>query len=151
MDEHFRTAPLGQNLPMMLGLIGVWHRNMCGHGSRAVIPYDQRLSRLPAYLQQLDMESNGKSVTRDGAQADRAPAPSCGASPAPTASMPSSSSSIRAPTSIPVEFLIAAQSHEPELKAHHDLLMANCLAQSEALMRGRTLRRSGSPARSNRA
>ncbi|WP_141173031.1 glucose-6-phosphate isomerase, partial [Brucella melitensis] len=66
MDVHFRDAPLEKNLPVMLGLIGYWHRAICGYGSRAIIPYDQRLSRLPAYLQQLDMESNGKSVTLDG-------------------------------------------------------------------------------------
>ena len=110
MDEHFRTAPFDRNLPVLLGLLGVWHRNVCGYGSRAVIPYDQRLQRLPAYLQQLDMESNGKRVTRDGrAGGGDRPAPSSGANRAPTASMPSSSSCIRAPMSIPVEFLIAAR------------------------------------------
>ncbi|TIR79365.1 MAG: glucose-6-phosphate isomerase, partial [Mesorhizobium sp.] len=66
MDEHFRSAPLQKNLPVLLGLIGWWHRVVCKYPARAVIPYDQRLSRLPAYLQQLDMESNGKSVTLDG-------------------------------------------------------------------------------------
>jgi glucose-6-phosphate isomerase len=66
LDEHFRTAPLPENLPAVLGLIGYWHRAICDYPSRAVIPYDQRLSRLPAYLQQLDMESNGKGVGLDG-------------------------------------------------------------------------------------
>src|SRR5690606_7142511 len=66
MDEHFRTAPLAKNLPTLLGLVGWWHRVICKYPARAVIPYDQRLSRLPAYLQQLDMESNGKSVTLEG-------------------------------------------------------------------------------------
>src|SRR5690606_34190821 len=66
MDAHFRTAPLRANLPMLLGLVGWWHRVVCRYPARAVIPYDQRLARLPAYLQQLDMESNGKSVTVDG-------------------------------------------------------------------------------------
>lgn len=66
MDTHFREAPLEENLPVLLGLAGIWHRNALGHASRAVLPYDQRLARLPAYLQQLDMESNGKSVTLDG-------------------------------------------------------------------------------------
>ena len=69
MDEHFRTTPLLQNLPVVMGLVGYWHRVVCGYPARAVIPYDQRLSRFPAYLQQLDMESNGKHVTLDGSQA----------------------------------------------------------------------------------
>src|SRR5690606_40339251 len=68
MDAHFRDAPLGRNLPVLLGLIGFWHRAVCSYPSRAVIPYDQRLARLPAYLQQLDMESNGKRVRLDGTE-----------------------------------------------------------------------------------
>jgi glucose-6-phosphate isomerase len=66
IDEHFRTAPLEENIPALMGLIGIWHRNVCGYDTHAVLPYDQRLARFPAYLQQLDMESNGKSVTLDG-------------------------------------------------------------------------------------
>ena len=66
MDEHFRTAPLEQNLPVLMGLLGVWNSNFLGVDSLAVLPYDQRLHRFPAYLQQLEMESNGKSVTLDG-------------------------------------------------------------------------------------
>ena len=94
---------------MVLGLVGFWHRVICGYPARAVIPYDQRLARLPAYLQQLDMESNGKR--RDASTARRRrrrPARWSGASRAPTASTPSSSCCTRAPTSFPVEFLIAA-------------------------------------------
>ena len=67
MDEHFRTAPLERNLPVLMGLLGVWNGNFLGLDSLAVLPYDRRLHRFPAYLQQLEMESNGKSVTRDGA------------------------------------------------------------------------------------
>ena len=67
MDEHFRTAPLERNLPVLMGLLGVWNTNFLGLDSLAVLPYDRRLHRFPAYLQQLEMESNGKSVTRDGA------------------------------------------------------------------------------------
>ena len=66
MDRHFREAPVLENLPILLGLLGVWHRNVCNYPSRAVIPYDQRMARFPAYLQQLDMESNGKRVKLDG-------------------------------------------------------------------------------------
>jgi len=75
MDRHFRTAPVLHNLPMLMGLLGVWHRNVCRYPSRAIIPYDQRLVRLPAYLQQLDMESNGKSVRHDGRPAGGATGP----------------------------------------------------------------------------
>ena len=139
MDEHFRTAPITENLPMILGLLGVWHRNVCGHATRAIIPYDQRLARLPAYLQQLDMESNGKSVTRDGAKVIEQTGPVVWGEPG-TNGQHAFFQLIHQGTSIvPVEFMIAAQSHEPTLQIHHDLLMANCLAQSEALMRGRTL------------
>ena len=68
MDEHFRLRPAASNMPILLGLIGIWHRDICGYPARAVLPYDQRLARFPAYLQQLDMESNGKHVTLDGRQ-----------------------------------------------------------------------------------
>jgi glucose-6-phosphate isomerase len=138
MDEHFRTAPLEQNLPITLGLIGVWHRNICSYATRAVIPYDQRLSRLPAYLQQLDMESNGKSVERDGTGAQTETGPVVWGEPGTNGQHAFFQLIHQGTGVIPVEFLIAAQSHEPALAHHHDLLMANCLAQSEALMRGRT-------------
>jgi glucose-6-phosphate isomerase len=139
MDEHFRSAPPLQNLPVILGLVGVWHRNVCGHATRAIIPYDQRLARLPPYLQQLDMESNGKSVTRDGAPVVEQTGPVVWGEPGTNGQHAFFQLIHQGTSIIPVEFLVAAQSHEPELRIHHDLLMANCLAQSEALMRGRTL------------
>ncbi len=98
MDVHFRDAPLEKNLAVWLGLIGYWHRAICGYGSRAIIPYDQRLARLPAYLQQLDMESNGKSVTVDGKPVSGPTGPVVWGEPARTASTLSSSFCIRAPT-----------------------------------------------------
>ncbi|MFG1329773.1 glucose-6-phosphate isomerase [Xanthobacter autotrophicus] len=139
MDEHFRSAPLDQNLPVLLGLIGLWHRNACGFQSRAIIPYDQRLARLPAYLQQLDMESNGKSVTRDGAAVARPTGPIVWGEPGTNAQHAFFQLLHQGTDIVPVEFLVGAQSHEPALKDHQNLLVANCLAQSEALMRGRTL------------
>jgi glucose-6-phosphate isomerase len=139
MDEHFRSAPLAQNLPLTLGLIGVWHRNICSYATRAVIPYDQRLSRLPAYLQQLDMESNGKGVERDGTRAETETGPVVWGEPGTNGQHAFFQLIHQGTSVIPIDFLIAAQSHEPALAIHHDLLMANCLAQSEALMRGRTL------------
>ncbi|MFG1291158.1 glucose-6-phosphate isomerase [Xanthobacter versatilis] len=139
MDEHFRSAALDQNLPVLLGLIGLWHRNACGFPSRAIIPYDQRLARLPAYLQQLDMESNGKSVTRDGTAVARPTGPIVWGEPGTNAQHAFFQLLHQGTDIVPVEFLVGAQSHEPALKNHQNLLVANCLAQSEALMRGRTL------------
>lgn len=139
MDEHFRTAPLAKNLPALMGLIGWWHRVICKYPARAVIPYDQRLSRLPAYLQQLDMESNGKSVTLDGGAVTTPTGPLVWGEPGTNGQHAFFQLLHQGTDFIPVEFLAAAVGHEPELKHHHDLLLANCLAQSEAFMKGRTL------------
>jgi glucose-6-phosphate isomerase len=139
MDRHFVEAPPPENMPVLLALVGIWHRNVCGYPSRAVLPYDQRLARLPAYLQQLDMESNGKGVTLDGAAVSRATGPIVWGE-AGTNGQHAFYQLIHQGTNvIPCEFLVAANGHEPDLKVHHDLLLANCLAQSEALMKGRTL------------
>jgi glucose-6-phosphate isomerase len=139
LDRHFADAPLNRNLPVMLGLIGYWHRVACGYPARAVIPYDQRLARLPAYLQQLDMESNGKRVTLDGAPATTPTGPLVWGEPGTNGQHAFFQLLHQGTDVIPVEFIAAAQGHEPELRHHHDLLLSNCLAQSEALMRGRTL------------
>lgn len=139
MDEHFRTAPLQKNLPALLGLVGWWHRVICGYPARAVIPYDQRLSRLPAYLQQLDMESNGKGVTLDGTPVTTPTGPLVWGEPGTNGQHAFFQLLHQGTDFIPVEFLAAAVGHEPDLKHQHDLLLANCLAQSEALMKGRTL------------
>jgi glucose-6-phosphate isomerase len=139
MDEHFRSAPMLENLPFVLGLVGFWNRVVCEYPSRAVIPYDQRLARLPAYLQQLDMESNGKHVTLEGLEAETPTGPLVWGEPGTNGQHAFFQLLHQGTDIIPVEFMAAAQGHEPELKHHHDLLLANCLAQSEALMRGRTL------------
>jgi glucose-6-phosphate isomerase len=139
MDEHFRSAPMQKNLPVLLGLIGWWHRVVCKYPARAVIPYDQRLSRLPAYLQQLDMESNGKSVTLDGTAVATPTGPLVWGEPGTNGQHAFFQLLHQGTDFIPVEFLAAAIGHEPELKHQHDLLLANCLAQSEAFMKGRTL------------
>jgi glucose-6-phosphate isomerase len=139
MDDHFRTAPWDQNLPALLALTGIWHHQVCGHPTRAVLPYDQRLSRLPAYLQQLEMESNGKSVAMDGQGLDAVSGPVVWGE-AGTNGQHAFYQLIHQGTGVvPCEFLVAARGHEPELKHHHQLLAANCLAQSEALMRGRSI------------
>lgn len=139
MDEHFASAPVLKNIPMVMGLIGYWHRVICEYPARAVIPYDQRLSRLPAYLQQLDMESNGKSVTLDGRPVSTPTGPLVWGEPGTNGQHAFFQLLHQGTDIIPIEFLAAAEGHEPELRHHHDLLLANCLAQSQALMKGRSL------------
>ncbi|MGB3417064.1 MAG: glucose-6-phosphate isomerase [Mesorhizobium sp.] len=139
MDEHFLNQPLQRNLPALLGLIGWWHRVICKYPARAVIPYDQRLSRLPAYLQQLDMESNGKSVTLESGKVTTPTGPLVWGEPGTNGQHAFFQLLHQGTDVIPIEFLAAAVGHEPQLKHHHDLLLANVLAQSEALMKGRTL------------
>jgi glucose-6-phosphate isomerase len=140
MDVHFAKAKPHDNLPMLMGLLGVWHRNACGLPSRAVIPYDQRLLRLPAYLQQLDMESNGKRVTSKGDASKADTGPVVWGEPGTNGQHAFFQLLHQGTTVIPVEFLIAGESHEKNMRVHHDLLVANCLAQSQALMQGRTLK-----------
>ena len=140
MDRHFRESPVLENLPMLMALIGIWHRNICNYPSRAIIPYDQRLSRFPAYLQQLDMESNGKRVTRSGAAVKRATGPIVWGEPGTNGQHAFFQLLHQGTDVIPVEFLIAAEAHEQGMAEHHALLIANCLAQSQALMKGRTLK-----------
>jgi glucose-6-phosphate isomerase len=138
IDRHFESAPLEANIPVLMALIGVWHRNVCGRCSQAVIPYDQRLARFPAYLQQLDMESNGKSVRKDGTRAPMATGPIVWGEPGTNGQHAFFQLLHQGTDVIPVDFLVAAEPVEADAH-HHALLVANCLAQSEALMRGRTL------------
>jgi len=137
MDEHFRTAPLAQNLPVILGVLGVWYRNGWGFATHAVLPYDQRLSRFPAYLQQLDMESNGKRVTLAGTPVDYATGPIVWGEPGTNGQHAFYQLIHQGTDVIPCDFLLAAKPHE-QLPPHHAKLVANCLAQSEALMLGKT-------------
>ncbi|GAK70368.1 glucose-6-phosphate isomerase [Agrobacterium rubi TR3 = NBRC 13261] len=139
MDVHFREAPVRQNLPMLLGLIGFYHRNVLDYPTRAILPYDQRLSRFPAYLQQLDMESNGKGVTIDGTPVEGQSGPVVWGEPGTNGQHAFYQLIHQGTSVIPTEFMIAANGFEPELRHQHQLLIANCLAQSEALMKGRTL------------
>jgi glucose-6-phosphate isomerase len=139
MDRHFLEADPQQNLPVMLALVGIWHNQICGYASRAVLPYDQRLSRLPAYLQQLEMESNGKGVAMDGSGLPYASGPIVWGEPGTNGQHAFYQLIHQGTRIVPCEFMLAALGHEPDLAAHHDLLVANCLAQSEALLRGRSL------------
>jgi glucose-6-phosphate isomerase len=139
MDAHFREAPFPANLPVLLALVGIWHNQIGGHATRAVLPYDQRLSRLPAYLQQLEMESNGKRVAMDGSDLGVESGPVVWGEPGTNGQHAFYQLIHQGTRVVPCEFLLAREGHEPELAHQHLLLVANCLAQSEALMRGRSL------------
>ncbi|MGX9354152.1 glucose-6-phosphate isomerase [Roseobacteraceae bacterium S113] len=139
MDTHFRTAPMDANMPVLLALVGMWHRQVLGHATRAVLPYDNRLSRLAAYFQQLEMESNGKGVGMDGETLNVASGPIVWGEPGTNGQHAFYQLIHQGTEVVPCEFMVAARGHEPELQHHHDLLVANCFAQSEALMLGRDL------------
>lgn len=139
MDLHFQNAALDENLPVLMGLVGWWHRVAQSYPTRAIIPYDQRLARLPAYLQQLDMESNGKSVGIDGHGLAGPSGPVVWGEPGTNGQHAFFQLLHQGTDVVPVEFLIAARGHEAALADHHDLLVANCLAQGEALVKGRTV------------
>ena len=147
MDEHFRHAPFDRNLPVVMGLLGVWNRNFLGAGTVAVLPYDQYLKRFPAYLQQLTMESNGKHVTLDGARVECATGPVYWGEPG-TNGQHSFYQLIHQGTDIiPADF-IAFRTPLNALGRHHDLLVANVFAQTEALAFGKTaeqVRAEGTP------
>ena len=136
-DQHFRNAPMSHNIPVLMGLLGVWHRNAWGLPAQAVIPYDQRLAPVPAYLQQLDMELNGKSVMRDGAPSPRATGPVVFGEPGTNSQHAFFQLLHQGTELVPVDFLVAAEPIHADEK-HHQLLFANCLAQSEAFLRGRS-------------
>jgi len=139
MDAHFRTTDYAENLPVLLALVGIWHNQFCGYATRAVLPYEQRLSRLPAYLQQLEMESNGKRVSMDGKDLEFHSGPVVWGEPGTNGQHAFYQLIHQGTRVIPCEFMLGAEGHEPDLAHQHMLLMANCLAQSEALMRGRSL------------
>lgn len=139
MDVHFKTAPIEKNMPMALAMVGVWHSNICGYNTRAVLPYENRLIRLPAYLQQLDMESNGKGVALNGKKLKRGSGPIVWGEPGTNGQHAFYQLIHQGTYVVPCEFMIAKQSHEDDLEHHHLLLQANCLAQSEALMMGQDI------------
>ena len=138
MDQHFRDAPLEKNLPVLLGMIGLWYRNFFGSQSYLVAPYSQALHFLPSYLQQLEMESNGKSARLDGAMVDYPTAAVTWGEPGTNGQHAFFQMLHQGPTIVPIDF-IAVLTPEHPLVSHHPKLLANCFAQSEALMVGRTL------------
>jgi len=137
MDEHFRTAPLAQNLPVRLGLLDVWYRNFHGFTSRSVAPYHSALKRYPAYLQQLEMESNGKRVDASGAALPYATSPAVWGEPGTNGQHAYFQMLHQGTDVVPVEF-VAVKTPRHSLSGHHTLLLANVLAQAQALMLGKS-------------
>jgi glucose-6-phosphate isomerase len=136
VDEHFRTAPLDANAPVLMALLGVWYANGLGFGTKAVLPYAEELGRFPAYLQQLDMESNGKSVRLDGTSVAGDTGPIVWGEPGTNGQHAFYQLLHQGTRVVPVDFIGFATPHHP-YREHHDLLMANLFAQSEALAFGR--------------
>ncbi len=139
MDRHFQAAEPLENIPVLLALTGIWHHQGMGYDTRAVLPYEQRLARLPAYLQQLEMESNGKSVQLSGEDAATVTGPIVWGEPGTNGQHAFYQLIHQGTAVVPCEFMIGAEGHEDALAHQHSLLIANCLAQAEALMCGRSL------------
>ena len=137
MDQHFLKTKLEKNLPVIMGMLGVWYRNAWGFATHAVLPYDQRLGRFAAYLQQQDMESNGKSVNLEGKPLDYESGPIIWGEPGTNGQHAFYQLIHQGTSVIPVDFLIAANPHE-DMAPHHQKLVANVFAQSEALMLGKS-------------
>ncbi len=138
MDTHFRETKLEHNLPVIMALVGIWHRNVWGFATQAILPYDQRLGRFPAYLQQLDMESNGKSCRLGGSAVTQPTGPIVWGEPGTNGQHAFYQLIHQGTDVIPCDFLLAANPQE-DMPPHHVKLVANCFAQSEALMVGKTL------------
>ncbi|WMS41145.1 glucose-6-phosphate isomerase [Acuticoccus sp. MNP-M23] len=137
-DTHFREKPLGENIPVVMALLGDWYRTFFNFGAHAVLPYDQRLIEFAAHLQQVDMESNGKRVTREGAPVDGPTGPVIFGEPGTNGQHAFYQLLHQGTEPIPCDILVAAVPHE-KVSDHHAKLVANALAQTQALMRGRTL------------
>ncbi len=139
MDHHFRSAPLHQNMPVILALLGIWYRNFFSAESHAILPYDQHLHRLPAYLQQADMESNGKRVQRNGKGVSHATGPIIWGEPGTNGQHAFFQLIHQGTPLIPADFLMAVNAHH-RAQDQQQILFANYVAQTEALMRGKTER-----------
>ncbi len=137
VDEHFRTAPFEKNIPVLMDALGIWYNNFWGAESHAILPYDHYLQHFPAYFQQGDMESNGKSVTRRGEPVEVSTGPIIWGQPGTNGQHAFYQLIHQGTKLIPCDFLAAAQSHNP-VGRHHPILLSNFLAQTEALMKGRT-------------
>jgi glucose-6-phosphate isomerase len=137
VDEHFRTTPFHANIPVIMGLLGIWYNNFCAAQSHAILPYDQYLALFPAYFQQGDMESNGKRVTKTGEPVDTTTGPIIWGQPGTNGQHAFYQLIHQGTKLIPCDFLASAQSFNP-IGQHHEILISNFLAQTEALMMGKT-------------
>ncbi len=137
MDEHFREAPLAGNMPVLLALLGIWYRNVWDFRTQAILPYDQRLHQFAAHLQQLDMESNGKRVTRHAKLVEYRTGPIVWGEPGTNGQHAFFQLLHQGTEIVPCDFLVAAEPHE-DMSDHHPKLVANCLAQTEALAFGKS-------------
>lgn len=137
MDRHFKAVPLGENIPVILAMIGVWYTNFFGARSEVILPYDQYMHRFPAYFQQGNMESNGKSVDRNGRPVDYATGPVIWGEPGTNGQHAFYQLIHQGTQMIPADFLAPAVSHNP-VGDHHAILLSNFFAQTEALMNGKT-------------
>ena len=138
IDRHFREAPLERNMPVILALLGVWYIDFFGAETHAILPYDEHLHRFPAYFQQGDMESNGKRVDRDGRIVDYSTGPVVWGEPGTNGQHAFFQLLHQGTRLVPCDFLAAAVGHHPELSDQQRILLSNFIAQTEALMRGRT-------------
>jgi len=139
VDEHFHTTPLEKNVPVIMGMLGVWYNNFFGAQSHALLPYDQYLHRFAAYFQQGDMESNGKSVSRQGARVDYSTGPIVWGEPGTNGQHAFYQLIHQGTKVIPCDFIAPVETQNPiSGGVHHEILLANFLAQTEALMRGKT-------------
>lgn len=139
MDMHFKNTEFAENIPVIMGLLGVWYNNFFGWHRAAVVPYDQYLCHVPAYLQQLDMESNGKFVSNNNEYVRYCTAPVLFGGPGTDVQHSFFQLIHQGTTPVPIDFIIPAISHN-EIGEHHEILVANVLAQGEALMRGKTVK-----------
>ncbi len=137
VDEHFRTAPFEENIPVIMALLGIWYNNFFGAQTQAILPYDHYLTHFPAHLQQVDMESNGKSITRLGTWVDCSTGPIIWGQPGTNGQHAFYQLIHQGTKLVPCDFLAAVQSHNP-LGQHHAILLSNFFAQTEALMKGKT-------------
>jgi len=137
VDQHFLTTPFKNNIPVIMALLGVWYNNFLGAQSYAILPYDQHMVYFPAYFQQGDMESNGKSVTRQGKRVNYSTGPILWGQPGTNGQHAFYQLIHQGTKLIPCDFLAAVESHNP-IGDHHPILLSNFLAQTEALMKGKT-------------
>ncbi len=137
MDSHFRETPFERNIPVILALVGIWYNNFFGAQTEVILPYDQYMHRFPAYFQQGNMESNGKSVDRDGNKVDYQTGPVIWGEPGTNGQHAFYQLIHQGTKTIPADFLAPAISHN-RIGEHHNILLSNFFAQTEALLNGRT-------------